>query len=212
MVGLSNPTAMEPPIEPKEDRGAGTRAALVSAAGRLFAERGYEDVSIDDVLGATGLSRGALYHHFAGKAALFEAVVEAVEAAGVERLVAASRGVEDPEAALRAGCRAWLELVRDPAVRRVTLIDAPAVLGWERWRAIDERNGMGLLRLPLRRLAAAGRFDPTLVDGFAHMLLAALGEVALVAARADDGVAATREAQRAIDALLERLLAPQGGA
>ena len=193
-------------------RSASTRAKLIKAARTLFARRGYAGVATEEIVRRAGVTRGALYHQFQTKEDLFLAVYEQVERDLTERVDQRVLGLTSPFAAMRAGIRAFLEECRAPEVQRIVLIDGPAVLGWERWRAIDERYGMGLLRLPLRRLATAGRFDPTLVDGFAHMLLAALGEVALVAARADDGVAATREAQRAIDALLERLLAPQGGA
>jgi hypothetical protein len=114
--------------------------------------------------------------------------------------------VRDPMQALRAGCRAWLRLARDPTVRRIVLIDAPSVVGWEKWRAIDERYGFGLLKAALGQAAAAGRIRPELTDMLAHVLLAALTEVALVVARANDSKAASRAAQTAIDELLDGLL------
>ena len=118
---------------------------------------------------------------------------------------AAAQGVGDPVDALRAGCRAWLRLAREPTVRRIVLLDAPAVVGWERWREIDERYGFGLVKATLVAIAATGRIRKDLVDILALMLMAALTEVALVIARASDSKAAVRVGQAAVDALLDGL-------
>ena len=120
-------------------RGEATRSQLIAIATRLFAERGYEDTSIESVLREAGVSRGSLYHHFPGKEALFEAVAEDVETSVGEQTLAAASGSDGPVAALRAGSLAWIRLAGDPVVRRILLIDAPSVLGWERWRAMEER-------------------------------------------------------------------------
>jgi AcrR family transcriptional regulator len=187
----------------KLERGEATRQELVEAATRLFAERGYEDTSIEAVLGEAGVSRGALYHHFAGKEALFEAVLEEVERGVAQAVVDAVAGVTDPVAALREGTKAWLELTTDPVVRRISLVDAPSVVGWEKWRGIDERHGFGLTKHALESLAEAGHVRPELVDVLAHVLLAALVEVALLIARSDDPVAARKVGEAAIDRLIE---------
>jgi len=190
----------------KVEQGEATRGQLLAIAKRLFAQQGYDGTSIETVLREANVSRGALYHHFAGKEALFAAVLEAVEA-DVARLIAtAVEGLTDPVAAFRAGCDAWLRLARDPVVRQIALIDAPAVVGWQQWRAIDERYAFGLLKGGLQAAAAAGRVRAEHVDILAHMLLAALAEVALVVARAGDGPKATRGAQAAVRELLDRLL------
>jgi AcrR family transcriptional regulator len=191
-------------------RGQATRDQLVAIARRLFAERGYEGASIEAVLRESGASRGALYHHFDSKEALFEATLEAVEADIARQTAAAARGATDPVAALRAGCLAWVRLAGDPVVQRIVLIDAPAVLGWERWRAMDERHGFGLLKRALQAAAEGGRLPGDLVDAFAHMLLAALNEIALLVARAEDRDAAIRDGEAAVDALLVRLLGARG--
>lgn len=188
------------------EQGQATRRELLAIATRLFVARGYQGTSIDAVLREAGISRGALYHHFTGKEALFEAVLDQVEADVAQRLARAGAGVRDPVEALRAGCHAWLRLARDPTVRRIALIDAPSVVGWEKWRAMDERYAFGLLKTALGNAAAAGRLRPELVDVLAHMLLAALTEVALVVARAQDGKAASRAGQAAVDRLLDGLL------
>ncbi len=190
-------------------RGIATREHLVGVAMRLFAERGYDDTSIDLVLQEAGVSRGALYHHFAGKEALFAAVLEAVYAEVERRGAIAIGGVRDPIAALKAGCLAWVQIARDPVVQRILLIDAPAVLGWHRWRALDERHALGTIRAALMVFAGAGGLDAALVDMLAHALLAAMNEIALIIATADDPEAATRAGAAAVDELLERLLRPR---
>jgi AcrR family transcriptional regulator len=193
-------------VNRKADRGQATRDQLVAIARRLFAERGYEGASVEAVLRESGASRGALYHHFSSKQALFEAALESVEADIARETAAAARDAADAVAALRAGCLAWVRLAGDPVVQRIVLIDAPAVLGWERWRAMDERHGFGLIKAALQAAAEGGRLPGELVDAFAHMLLAALNEVALLVARADDREAAIRDGEAAVDALLVRLL------
>ena len=189
----------------KVEQGQATRRGLIAIATRLFVAHGYQGTSIEAVLREADISRGALYHHFDGKEALFEAVLDQVEAYIAEKLAAAAQGVGDPVDALRAGCRAWLRLAREPTVRRIVLLDAPAVVGWERWREIDERYGFGLVKATLVAIAATGRIRKDLVDILAHMLMAALTEVALVIARASDSKAAVRAGQAAVDALLDGL-------
>jgi AcrR family transcriptional regulator len=198
-------------VNRKLERGQATRQELVEAATRLFTERGYEDTSIEAVLRETGVSRGALYHHFAGKEALFEAVLEEVERRVAQSVMDSVAEVADPVEALYEGTRAWLELTSDPAVRRISLVDAPSVVGWEKWRGIDERHGFGLMKHALDALAEAGHVRPELVDVLAHMLLASFVEVALMIARADDPVAARKAGEEAIEELLRSIVDRTGG-
>jgi AcrR family transcriptional regulator len=135
------------------------------------------------------VSRGALYHHFSSKEALFEAVLEAIEADLAAATITASRDIADPIAALRVGCDLFLDLAQSGKVRQIVLIDAPGVVGWQKWREI-EAYGFGLLKAALGAAAERGRIRRDLVNVFAHMLLAALIEVALMIAIADDPVAA----------------------
>jgi AcrR family transcriptional regulator len=186
-------------------RGEMTRNQLISVAMQLFGSRGYEDTSIEAVLREAGVSRGSLYHHFAGKEALFEAVHEDVEARVYAQTMEAARKGAGSMDALRAGFLAWIRLAGDPVVQRILLIDAPSVLGWERWRAKDER-ALGLIKPVLRAVADDGGLRSDLVDTFAHMLLASLNEVALLVARSDDPAAAMHTGADAIDEILKRLL------
>ncbi len=187
-------------------RGEATRAQLIAIGTGLFASRGYEDTSIEAVLREAGVSRGSLYHHFAGKESLFEAVLEDVEAKVGSETVAAGAGADGLAAALRAGCLAWIRIAGDPVVQRILLIDAPAVLGWERWRATEERHALGLIRTALQAVADEGSLRPDLVGTLAHMMLASVNEVALLVARSDDPAAAMKAGADAIDELLRRLL------
>ncbi|HEY3142352.1 MAG TPA: TetR/AcrR family transcriptional regulator [Acidimicrobiales bacterium] len=190
----------------KIERGQATRGQFIDIATRLFAEHGYDGTSIDAVLKESGASRGSLYHHFASKEALFEAVLDRVEAEIGEKVIVAGAGIADPVEELRAGCLAWMWQAGDPVVQRIVLVDAPSVLGWVRWREIEEAGGLGLLQAALQAVSEAGRLDPELVDLFAHMMLAALNEVALLIARTEDPAEAQRMGETAVDELLGRLL------
>jgi AcrR family transcriptional regulator len=192
-------------VNKRVEQGQATRAALIGVATGLFAANGYDRTAIPAVLDAAGVSRGALYHHFASKEALFEAVLQAVEAQATLKVTRAAGGATDPLDGLRRGCAAYLAMCRDPVVRQISLIDAPAVVGWERWREIDEQHAFGLVKAAIAAIAADGRVKPELVDVMAHMVLAALLEVALLVARADQGRIAIRRGQEAIDELLTAL-------
>jgi AcrR family transcriptional regulator len=190
------------------ERAQATRERFLAVATRLFAERGYEGTSIEAILDETGASRGSLYHHFPGKEALFEAVLtRLLEDTGRQTILAAD-GASDSVAAMQAGCRAWVRLARDPVIQRIVLIDGPSVLGWEHWRELDEQQSLGLLQFSLGAAAAEGRLAPALVDMFAHVLMAALSEIALVVARSDDPDGAVRSGEAAVDELVQRLLGP----
>jgi AcrR family transcriptional regulator len=204
---MSSMTAPPPDsMSKRAAQGRATREQLIEVATRLFAERGYEDTSIEAVLGAAGVSRGALYHHFAGKDALFEAVVESVENRITTEMTAAISGEQDPIEVLRAGALAWIDLAGDPVIQRVILTDAPSVLGWERWRNMDDQRAFGTTRALLQAVSDTGRLAPGLVDGFAHMILGALDEMALVIARAENPDAAMANGRVAVEELLRRLL------
>src|SRR5437660_9560242 len=172
----------------KAEQAEATRAALIAAARALFAERGYAAVGTEEIVRAAGVTRGALYHHFAGKQELFQAVYESVEQQLVEQIAASAlAGASDPLEALRAGAQAFLDACEDPAVQRIALVDAPSVLGWEQWRDIGLRYGLGLVQATVQAAIDAGQIDPQPVAPLAHLLLGAIDEGAMLIARADDG-------------------------
>ena len=188
------------------ERGQATRTQLIEVATGLFAARGYEGTSIEAVLAESGASRGSLYHHFAGKDALFLAVLEDVGTSVSAQVTAAMQDAGDQVAELRAGLLAWIRLAGDPVIRQVMLIDAPIVLGWERWRELDEQGPLGFIRAALAYAADQGRIDPAQVDTFAHIVLAAANEVTLMIARAADPAAALRAEESAFNGFLDRML------
>lgn len=190
------------------DRAKATRERLVEVATRLFTEHGYDGTSTEAVLRESGVSRGALYHHFDSKKALFDAVLEAVDAALMEQAAAEAATLvgDDPRTLLRHACVRWLRLAQQPAVRQIVLIDGPSVVGWPRWRELDERYALGLLKQALAEIATVGGLRVELVDVFAHILLASLGEVALLVARSEARDAALADGEAAVDELLRRLL------
>jgi AcrR family transcriptional regulator len=169
-------------------RTAATRAALVAAARELFATHGYADVGTERIAQAAGVTRGALYHQFPAKTDLFAAVLEAVEVDLTVRLVeaAAAGPVDDPAAALVAGADAWLDACAQPEVQRIVLLDGPAVLGWQRWRVVGLRHGLGLVTALLTEAMAAGDIPEQPIAPLAHVLIGALDEAALYVALAAD--------------------------
>lgn len=193
----------------KIERGLATRKQIVDTAKALLAKNGYEGMSIEDLLEHCNISRGALYHHFDTKEALFEAVLELVEEEVAQALAKASSGFEDPVDALRAGCEAWFSLASEPVVRQIVLTDALPVVGWAKWREIDGRHGFGRLKAALTLAAARGRMRTDLVDTFAHILLASMIELGFLIARATDRSAATKTARTALGLLLDGLLTPK---
>jgi AcrR family transcriptional regulator len=194
----------------QEERSRVTREKLVAAARALFAARGYAAVGTEEIVRAAGVTRGALYHQFRdGKEQLFEAVFEVVEAETTQRIAeVALIGAADPVAALRGGARAFLEICAEPEVERIALLDAPAVLGWARWREIGFQHGLGLVAATLQAGMDAGAIAPAPVTPLAHLLLGALDEGALYVARADDAATARAEVEGVIDRLIGGLATP----
>ena len=186
----------------KAERSAQTRRLLLDVARRLFAEHGYAGTATEQVVQQAGVTRGALYYHFRNKQDLFRAVVEDLQEELMQRLLAAAAAETDPWQRLRAGMHAFLDACREPAIRRIVLLDAPSVLGWAAWREIDARYGFGLLRAVLQGLMDAGLLEPQPVEPLAHVLLGALSEAGMVIAQADD-VEAARDA---VGASLDRLV------
>ncbi len=191
-------------------RSAATRDALLQAARPLFAAHGFGAVGTEAIVRAAGVTRGAMYHQFADKTALFAAVFEAVEAEVTERIGAAvlAAGEPDPIAAMKLGGHAWLDACAEPDVHRIVLIEAPSVLGWERWREIGLRYGLGLVQALLAHAIEVERIRRQPVTPLAHVLIGALDAAALYAARAPDPVRARGEVAAVLDDLVDALALP----
>ena len=189
------------------ERRSETQAQLLKAARQLFAVRGYAETGTPDIVAAAGVTRGALYHHFADKTALFAAVVEAEHAAVAASIEAAGYALpDDPLAALLAGSRAFFAAMRDPGRRRILLIDAPAVLGREALDAIDARHGQETLVCGLRDAMAAGVIRPAPVKPLAQLFAALFDRAALAPPDQQP------EFETALAAMLEGLRADPTGA
>src|SRR3954451_21206116 len=168
-----------PPARTQAERSESTRAALIAAARELFAESGYAGIGTEEIVRAAGLTRGALYHHFAGKKELFRALYEESEAELVQSLGAGAMSARDPVEALRGGAAAWLDACEDPAVQQIVLLDAPSVLGWEEWREIGLKYGFGLVEETLKAAMEAGLVEAQPSRPLAHLVLGAIDEAAL---------------------------------
>lgn len=194
------------------ERSAATRGTLVKVARELFTARGYADVGTEEIVRQAGLTRGALYHHFADKRDLFRAAHEQVEEDMVASIAAAVEGIEDPLGMLVAANRRFLDLCTDPDWTRIPLIDAPSVLGWQEWRAVDMRYGLGMATAALTAAVDAGAIRPVPVRPLAHVLLAAMGEAGLMIATADDPAAERAEVEPTLTGLIEGLRPAAQGA
>jgi len=187
-------------------RSEATRRQLVTAARALFGARGYADVGTEEIVRAAGVTRGALYHQFRDKADLFAAVAEQVEAEITERIAAgAAEAAAGPLDALRAGARLFLDACAEPDVERIILLDAPSVLGWEAWRDLAARYGLGLVQLALQAAMDAGAIVQQPVVPLAHVLIGALDECALYIARAEDPAAAREQCAAIFDRILRSI-------
>jgi AcrR family transcriptional regulator len=203
MSSSARTTSREPGRREADARA--TREALIKAALELFTERGYAAVGTEEIVSRAKVTRGALYHHFTDKRDLFRAVFERVEGDLMERIGATMQGADDAWNLMVAGMRAFLDACEEPAVKQISLIDAPAVLGWEEWREIDNRHGLGLTRAALQGAVEAGVLRPIAVDPMAHLFVAALSEAAFVIAHADSPRKARAEVEEALTQLVEGL-------
>ncbi len=161
------------------ERSDATRSALVAAARRLFVEKSYAETSTPEIAAEAGVTRGALYHHFADKQALFEAVVEAESAAVAVEIEAGSSTSASPIAALHEGSETFLDAMDRPGRTRILLLDGPAVLGRARLDAIDARHAGRTLREGLGQAMAAGAMLTLPLEPLAAMLGAAFDRAAL---------------------------------
>jgi AcrR family transcriptional regulator len=187
----------------QQERSQQTVGQVVDAARELFGTSGYAATSLGDVAARAGLSKGALYHHFPeGKPDLFRAVFEREQAALARRVVRASRLEPDPWDAFFEGCRAFVEASLDLRVRQITLLDAPAVLGWHEMRALEAPHSFAILRAGLRQAVDDGRLHDRDPNVLAHLVLGAMCEGVELAASSRSPRATTRTVLRELRILL----------
>ncbi|HVW33314.1 MAG TPA: helix-turn-helix domain-containing protein [Acidimicrobiia bacterium] len=194
------------------ERSAATRGALLAAARELFARDGYAATGREAIAERAGVTRGALYHHFSDKEGLFRAVFDQIEAEVMAQVAEAAMAdpalAGDPLGQLRVGALAYLDSALDPAVQRICLIDAPAVLSPAARQAVVDAYAVGLMREVLAEAVDSGAVRGQPIEPLTHVLLAALHEAAFYVARAADQAAARDEVGATIEALLDGLRAP----
>ena len=190
------------------ERSAATQSRLIEVARRLFAQHGYSGTSTESILEQAGVRRGAMYHHFKDKAALFEAVCLSLSREALAAIDAATARAGDPLDALERGLIAWITFVTRDEARRILLVDAPTVLGGERSAALDRQLGFAALQEGIHAAIDAGslHFNGD-VDLLATMLNGALEAVALRLGRSGAPPSA-RAWQRAVRALFRSLARP----
>jgi AcrR family transcriptional regulator len=190
----------------KEEYAEATRAALVDVARALFAARGFADVSIEEIVVGARVTRGALYHHFEDKQALFREVFEAVEREVAARMVERAAKHRSAWEQLRAACQAYLDACLERDVQRIVVLDAASVLGWHTWCEIDRRHGLGVLRERFEAALAEGLVDKQPLEPVALLVLGALNTGGRVIAEAADPRAARKQVGATVERLLSGLL------
>jgi AcrR family transcriptional regulator len=183
-----------------------TRSLLIAVARENFTEHGYAATSIDDIIQQAGVARGALYHHFAGKEALFRAVYETVENEVIARVMEAAASQTSPWDAVRAGLSAFLDACMEPAFRRIVVLDSVSVLQSEVLEVGIDPHELPMLRKVLTPLLGTTTFGGIAVDALAHVALGGLYGASLYIARASDPRAARAEVDRVLDTLIRGLL------
>ena len=183
---------------------ASTKRALVDAAMEQFSEKGYSATSLDAIVAEAAVTKGALYHHFTGKQALFEAVFERVEADAAAEIAAAVKGVKDPWEKSIEGLRAFLRVVQDPTYRRVVTQEGPSVLGYERFREQEGRSSFAIVLDIVQTVLSAGphALDEPMVETFSRIFFGALSSAGESVSGSEDPEAASVRVEAAIGFIL----------
>lgn len=186
---------------------ASTELALVEAAELLFTEHGYQATSLDAIAAGADVTKGALYHHFSGKQAIFEAAFERVERRATEGIVEATTGHDDPWVQAQAGVRAFLTAVQEPAYRQVVVSDGPSVLGHERFREQEERSTYAIVDRIVRSVLTAGAWDldEAMLDTFTRVFFGAMSAAGGSVAVSEDPAGAAARAEAAVGLILTAL-------
>jgi AcrR family transcriptional regulator len=194
------------PRRSQADRSRATKAELIRAGRELFAAHGYANVSAEQIVAAAGVTRGALYHHFGDKHGLFVAVIEAVEQENTREITEAIGATGDHWTGIVMGLRRFLDICQRPDVVQLAMIDAPAVLGWQGWRELEARYGLGLVTQALQRALDGGLLRPAPIPVLAKLVLSAVTEAGLIIAHSDHPTTARAEVEQALLLLMAGLL------
>jgi AcrR family transcriptional regulator len=198
----------------RQQYSASTKRALVDVAEELFTDNGYAATSLDAIVAGARVTKGALYHHFSGKQALFEAVFERVESDASRAIQKALKGHRDPWEKARAGLRAFLEVVQEARYRRIVIQEGPSVLGYERYREQEERSTFANVLEIVRSVLSAGQWDldEDLSQTFARIFFGAMSSAGESVSSAEDPIQAAANVETAIGFILSgfRVLAENG--
>ena len=198
----------------RQQYSATTKRALIDVAEELFTESGYANTSLDAIVAGARVTKGALYHHFSGKQALFEAVFERVETDASKSINKALSDKRDPWEKAQAGLGAFLEIVQQPRYRRIVIQEGPAVLGYERFREQEERSTFGSVLDIVRSVLGAGdwELDEGMLQTFARIFFGAMSSAGESVATAEDPEMAAWRVEAAIGFMITgfRTLADSG--
>jgi AcrR family transcriptional regulator len=189
----------------RQQYSASTKRALVEVATELFTEQGYAGTSLDAIVSGARVTKGALYHHFSGKQALFEAVFERVEADASKSIGKAIRTTKDPWEKAVLGLRQFLDIVQQPAYSRIVIQEGPVVLGYERYREQEERSTFGIVREIVSSVLRSYDLEPSMVDTFSRVFFGAMSAAGSAVSSADDTKRASAEVEAAIAFILAGL-------
>jgi AcrR family transcriptional regulator len=179
-----------------------TRQALVDSAVELFTKHGYAGTSLDEIARKARVTKGALYHHFAGKHALFEAAFDAVETAAMAKFADALASASRPWQMVQSGLQVYLQVCLEPAFQRIVVHEAPVVMGWERWRECEEQYSFGIVRSSLQLLLDSGEIEPLPAEELARIVFGALTAGAMVIAGAENQKRASADVAKVIERVL----------
>jgi AcrR family transcriptional regulator len=189
----------------RQQYSASTKRALVEVATELFTEQGYAGTSLDAIVAGARVTKGALYHHFSGKQALFEAVFEKVEADASSSIGQAVRTTKDPWEKAAVGLREFLAVVQEPAYRRVVIQEGPVVLGYERYREQEERSTFGIVQEIVASVLTSYDLEPSMVETFSRVFFGAMSAAGAAVSSAEDAQRASAEVEAAIAFILAGL-------
>lgn len=204
-VASSTHRATDESMAKQAERRAATTEAILTAARRLFGTQGFAATTMDEIAEAAGIAKGAVYHHFKTKEAVFEAVFDLVSRDLVAEIDSAARTEKDVLAAMVAGTQHYFAATAKRPTGQIILRDGPAVLGWERWREIDAQHFGGKMPRALAVAMEAGLIARQPVEPLARLLLGAVTEAAVVCAGRPDIAKAGAEYARAFKSLVEAL-------
>jgi AcrR family transcriptional regulator len=187
----------------RTDYSESTKQALVDSATELFTRNGYAATSLDAIVKRARVTKGALYHHFSGKQALFEAAFNQVETKAMAQLTKAIDGEGSPWERALEGVQEYIKVCLDPTYQRLIIREAPVVMGYERWRECEERFSFGIVRRVLEQLIEAGELGDIPVEVTARMMFASLAAGANIIAEAGDPKKASAEVFTALIHMIE---------